>query len=286
MTKALHVTSTAPSRQRNPNLQFQVDDFDLLCTILSALMWRRHNGPIKLYTDSVAYDYYKRAGILDIYDGGVDTDVLDHLPDNINYEIFWASGKLFALRNEGAPIAIIDTDLIVWKPISHILEGQRVAAFHHEPLFQDIYLPSFYLKTRPGYEFDPEWDWTVDACNAALTYMGDQEFLEYYTDCAFDFMRDNTEYPEEMISQMVFAEQRLLGMCAHKRGIPVYFFLFDPWQEDNDGFTHLWGAKDQARHDAKQRAVLCRLLIDNIHKLFPDFRFDSDILRTILDTYK
>ena len=51
-------------------------------------------------------------------------------------------------------------------------------------------------------------------------------------------MMDNHEYPCEMVSQMVFAEQRIVSMCAKKMNIPIYHFLDDPFQADNSIFTH------------------------------------------------
>ena len=51
---------------------------------------------IKLYTDKVGYDYYKRVGLLGLYDGGIEVDTLEHLPSTIDYRIFWAGAKLFA----------------------------------------------------------------------------------------------------------------------------------------------------------------------------------------------
>jgi len=37
---------------------------------------------------------------------------------DINREMFWAGGKIFALREQKTPIAMIDTDMIVWSDIS------------------------------------------------------------------------------------------------------------------------------------------------------------------------
>ena len=58
--KALHINSTLPFQ----GAEFFIEDPIILCTILSALMWRKLNGEIKLYTDKVGYDYYKRVGLL------------------------------------------------------------------------------------------------------------------------------------------------------------------------------------------------------------------------------
>lgn len=271
MIQAIHVNSTAPSAIKNKGAAYRQEDFELLYTALSALMWRKKNGPIKLYTDKTGYDYYASFGLLDLWDGGVDTSVVESIPGEINQEIFWAAAKIFALRNEAAPVAMIDTDMIVWENLAPDLEDRRFAVFHREELHGYIYINPDFLKKREDYKFDPEWDWTALACNMAFSYFSDPGFKKYYTDCAIDFMTGNGEYPMEMISQMVFAEQRIAGMCAVKMNVPIYHFLNDPFQADNKCFTHLWGGKDFARNDARQRKTLCAAILRKIEEHFPDY---------------
>lgn len=289
MTKALHVNSTAPFRIRQKGKKYKIDSFEILTTILSALTWRRNNGTIKLYADSMALEYYDSLGILDLWDGGIDTKTLDRAPDNIDQNIFWAAGKLIALRNEPAPVAMIDTDLIVWRPITDILQREKVSVLHRESLNPEVYIRKEHLKIRPGYRFDPEWDWEEPACNNALVYIADQEFKDYYTDCAIDFMTENREQPEELVSQMVFAEQRMLAMCARQKQFPVHHFLDDPFQQDNTTFTHIWGGKSIARMYANQDEMLCSVLLRKIEKLFPDYYrkiSDSGLVYEILPEYE
>lgn len=285
MILGLHINSTAPSRARKVKpADYKIEDFEILSTILSALMWRRHNGSIKLYTDSLGLSYYEQLGITDLWDAGIDTDTLDNLPANVNPDIFWASAKLFAIRHQGAPVAMVDTDLIIWKNIAPQLQNQQLACLHRENLI-DCYLPFALLKKRKGYRPDPKWNWHELPCNTAFAYFGDEQFLNYYTDSAIDFMTDNNERPKELVSQMVFAEQRLLAMCAALKGIEVYSFLDDPFQRDNDTFTHLWGAKDVARHQYGKRALLCKSLIKRIREHFPEYQLDRAGLDVILNEY-
>ena len=224
-------------------------------------------GRIKLYADSTAWDYYDSLGMLDLWNGGIDTETLDTVPGNIDQNIFWAAGKLLALRNEPAPVVLLDTDLIVWKPIEDILRKVEIAVLHRESLHPGTYLPKEYLKIRKDYQFDPEWDWEEPACNNALFFIADQAFKDYYTDCAIDFMTDNRELPKELVSQMVFAEQRILAMCAKQKMFPIHHFLEDPFQQDNTTFTHIWGGKSIARTYADQNEVLCSVLLGKIEKL-------------------
>ena len=264
MIKGIHIWSTAPGTKKRGGYPYEPAYFELVCLALSALMWRKLNGPIKFYADTEAFAWFQSHDLLDIWDGGVDTEALDSIPSSINQEIFWAGSKLFALRAEPAPVAMVDTDLIIWKPLEKLL-GKTLTVLHREE-FSDCYIPMEYLKKRPGYQFDPQWDWTVKPCNTAFAYFGDDAFKNQYVDKAVDFMTDNSVYPMEMVSQMVFAEQRLLAMEARKEGIRIKALIKDPFQEDNTLFTHLWGAKRIARSNPEQCEILVRAMMNKIRE--------------------
>ena len=264
MTKGIHIWSTAPGEKKRGGNPYAPAYFELVCLALSALMWRKLNGPIKFYTDTEAFTWFQLHDLLDIWDGGVDTEALDSIPRSINQEIFWAGSKLFALRAETAPVAMVDTDLIIWKPLEDLLDGP-LTVLHREEIL-DCYIPMECLKKRPGYQFDPQWDWTVKPCNTAFAYFGDDAFKKQYVDKAIDFMTDNSVYPMEMVSQMVFAEQRLLAMEARKESIRINALIKDPFEEDNTLFTHLWGAKQIARSNPEQCEILVRAMMNKIRE--------------------
>ncbi len=270
MITAIHINSTAPFKIKNRGEPYEIEDFELLSTVLSALMWRKKNGKIKLYTDQTAFEYYDSLGITDLWNGGIDKEILENIPDSINQEIFWAAAKIFAFRNEKTPVAMIDTDLIVWENIGKYLKSEKIAVIHREYI-HDYYLPQEMLKIPEGYKFDEEWDWNELPCNMAFAYISDSEYKDKYTSEAIKFMTNNNEYPDNMISQMIFAEQRTISMVAKKMGIPIFHFLDDPFQTDNTIFSHIWGAKDIARNMPGQRKLLCISLKKKIEELFPEY---------------
>lgn len=269
---ALHVNWTRPSQVRNPQEGYRIADFEILSTILSACLWRKYNGPIKLYTDTNGYKFYDSWGMLGLWDGGVDVDVLEDIPNDIPADIFWAGGKLYAIKEQNEPFVMMDTDLLVWSCIHDIVAGQKLMAYHSENLEQlkSCYIDYRFLKKRKGYKPDANWDWNQDPYNTALTYFNDSNFLEYYTDKAIDFMRGNTERPMEMVSQMVFAEQRIFGMCAKLKKIPVGTFLTSP-NDNNPSFTHIWGGKDEARNNPQSETSLCKALASAILIRFGEY---------------
>jgi hypothetical protein len=84
-------------------------------------------------------------------------------------------------------------------------------------------------------------------------------------------MNHNTESPQDYVRQMVFAEQRLLAMCAKKMGIKIYEIMkFMEW-DDNFPFTHVWGEKDSLRKNFLKRKDFCKRGILKIIRYFPDW---------------
>lgn len=270
MTNAIHVLSTKPYTVSRNNPRFQQDDFEVVSTVLSALTWQKHNGSIKFFTDIKGAEYYNSLGLLDLWEGGVDTTTVENISNRIDQHIFWASAKLFALMSVHSPIAIIDTDLMVWKNLDSFFDNSCLTVLHREALI-DCYLPKRQLKIPSGYDFNPNWNWRVWPCNTALAFFNDDNFKNYYLGQAVEFMTDNLERPLDLISQMVFVEQRLLAMCAKEKGISISTLVKTPFQKSNKLFTHLWGAKSIARHNPVQRERLIRSMMSKIQLISLDF---------------
>ena len=276
----VHVNWSRPYQAQRPHVVYNVDDFELLSTILSALLWRKYNGPIKLYTDNMAFAFYRKLGMLQLWDGGVDSRTLESIPSSIDPSIFWAAGKLFAIKAEKSPFALIDTDLLFWRSMTDIERRSLIISLHREPLDQYYcYIPFDVLKKRKGYKPHPAWDWNELPCNTAFSYFNHPAFQNAYVEAAIDFMTDNKERPMEMVSQMVFAEQRIYAMTAKRMKIPIRTLLKDAKQQEQGGVTHVWGNKQVARDNADSNVMLCRSLLQSIRKNFPEFVFSEELQR-------
>ena len=112
----IHVNSTAPFFARHPDSEYSVEDFGLYCEVISALQWRKMNGDIFMVADSRAAEYYRKIGIDKVWNGI--TELIPDELDGIDPEMFWAAGKLFALRDIPENAALVDEDLIVWKTLN------------------------------------------------------------------------------------------------------------------------------------------------------------------------
>lgn len=258
---AFHVLWTSPYVKKGES--YSLSQAELLTLIISALLWRKQNGIIVLYSDKLGYEYIVSQKLEWLYDD-IDTETLDGHEYKINPEIFWAAGKLIALKNHEAPCVMLDHDLIVTGNISYLFSGFDVCAFHPEELNPEVYINREYLKCPVGYQFPDQFDWNVKPLNTALLYVKNADFKKNYTNHAFDFMTGNMEYPKEFVSQMVFAEQRLLAMTAKMYGQKTGTVLNNPFALENKHFIHLWGYK----HVLRSNPDIEKTFIDRLLKTF------------------
>lgn len=261
---------TRPYAMQHPGRPYAVADFELLTTILSALMWRRKNGSIRMITDRVGERFYRSLGLAPIWDDGISHE-LDAIPYTVDPSTFWAAGKLYALSYVPSPCVMIDTDFIVWDNIQHRLENSQLTVIHREPLSPEIYPSPERFDLYEDYTFPQNWNWETLACNTALCYFGSEQLRQTYLQQALDFMhgvrgRDSLIY-------MVFAEQRLLAMCAQSLGIPIHALstteeLFSSNQKD---FTHTWGFKQAMAQHPQLRTAFCQTGARRIRQDFPEY---------------
>lgn len=261
---AIHSTWTKPRIYSAGS--FFLEDFDILTTILSALKWREKNGKIKMITDSHGLNFYKSHGMCSLWDE-IETG-LDAIPDSVNPEMFWAAGKLYALKGSSAPVAAIDTDFIVWDRIAFDNLG-ALSVIHKEDISDDVYPDIHHFNMKPGYIFDPDLDWRERPSNAAFYVIKDNKLKESYVDEALNFIENAAD--GDSLTYMVFAEQRLMSMAAKRMGIEIKEFsnLDSLFRDGERYFTHTWGMKQQMRDIPELRYDFCKRCVERIKRDFP-----------------
>ncbi len=260
---------TRPYTVRCPGRPYEMADYDLLTTVLSALLWRRENGSICMITDDTGAQYYRSLGLTELWDGGIFTH-LNTIPQTIDPCTFWAAGKLYALAAVPAPCVMLDTDFIVWHSLAAHW-NKSLAVIHREQLHPDIYPDSSVFVLDASYQFPSDWNWKAQACNTALTYFGDETLRKTYVRQAMDFMQ--AVRGQDGLIYMVFAEQRLLAMCAEALSVPIYAFsteqdLFSGKQRD---FTHVWGFKQAMQEQPILREAFCSKCAARLQRDFPAY---------------
>jgi hypothetical protein len=259
-TPAFHVLWTKPVTTGGK--RFSMNSAEILTMMVSALMWQKHNGSIKLYTDNRGLDFIRSLKLSAVWDGGIDTKLLENNDYPINPEIFWAAGKLIALEAQACPCVMLDTDLIVTQPIQHLLKSTAITALHSEALNPEVYLSPSLLKKPLGFDFQADYNWDVLPSNTAFLYINNESFKSFYLNESKRFMFRNMGKPSEMVSQMVFAEQRLLSICADRQHLPITYLLSDPFSLSNSNVIHLWGFKNLLRQNENVQAIYSKQLIE------------------------
>lgn len=265
---AFHSNWTKPFFARHSG-EYYIEDFELLTTILSALKWQQFNGDIKMVTDLIGYEYYQRLGITSVWNAGIDYSLEKAVSIDIDPYTFWAAGKLYALRQEHGPCVMLDTDFIIWESLTEELIKHELTVIHREDITEAVYPGPDKFILNDTYEINQSFDWGVLPCNTAFTFINNEQFKEEYTRCAMEFMK-NTKARDPLI-YMVFAEQRLIAMCAEKNDIDIYSFsdvntLFHSSQKT---FTHIWGHKSYLQSHPEERERFCKRCMLRILRDFP-----------------
>lgn len=267
---AIHIVSTAPFFAKR-NGAFCAEDFDLYCTALSALSWRRKNGEITLCTDKIGAEYYRRIGLDCLWN-----EIRCCIPadlEGIDPAMFWAGGKLLALRETDAPCVMLDTDFIVWEKLDF---GGEIIAAHREELMPDVYPPLGYFRTNG--HIIPDFSESVLPLNTAFCYLPDNDIKELYTSQAIAFMK-SALHCNDPLRYMVFAEQRMLTMCADYTGTPVKTLLDkDRLFFPQNSFTHLWGAKQAMRDNPQLRTEFVEKCRARLKNDFPEYAFVAEAI--------
>jgi hypothetical protein len=263
-----HTIWTKPAVQRN--IGFEMNNAEILTMVISALMWRKYNGKIKLYTDEVGYDFLKSKGLTDAWDE-IDCESLENNNYPIDPIIFWAAGKLIALEACPCPCVMLDTDLIVMHSISDDLAASDIIALHPEELNPVVYIEPKHLKLPCNYVFPNYYCWDVLPFNTALLYVNNNKFKDFYLQHSKKFMFQNYDKPMEYVSQMVFAEQRLLSICANYKNTRVKTILDSPFETDNKTIIHLWGYKSTLRSNKYLNAIFIEKLIHRFQNELADY---------------
>lgn len=268
--RAFHSNWTKPFFLKHAG-DYYIEDFELLMTILSALKWQEVNGDIQMVTDHIGGAYYKKLGLEKVWNLGIDDSLERNMRQPLNPTTFWAAGKIYALEKQNAPCVMLDTDFVIWESLEEELLKHDLTVIHKEALQEEVYPPKEKLKTYSTYHYPKQWDWSLEACNTAFTFFKNEAFKDYYVKESIRFMQGVEG--EDPLIYMVFAEQRLLAMCAAEKEIDI--FSFSTTEElihsNQTAFTHIWGYKRYIRNSPIVREHFCKRCIARIEKDYPLF---------------
>lgn len=249
----VHTLWSKPYFYKNSDKNFFLKDYDILVMLISLLKWKEKNGKIVLFADEFSRNLVKEYGIDKFYDEVRNLEIDDDIKPNI----FWAAGKLFALKAMEKPCALIDIDLIIWEDISDFFKKYDIIGMHTEELLERTYKEKDYFYMEDTYKFPENLNWKKLPINTAMLYIKDMDFKEYFLEKSIEFMKKTKENCDSL-SYMVFAEQRLLSMLADAKNIEIKTMLDFPDAIGNQKtFTHLWGYKTMLNESLEVRERFC-----------------------------
>lgn len=208
-------------------------DWELAMLVLSALEWRKHNGPIHIAANRPFLDYLSKEGLLFLYDQQIEIEV----PSCVNQKVFWAAIKLYAYKAMPIGTWFVDTDCSVGYALPSF--NAKVVAAHFDE--------------ATGYL---EGVTSLHGLNACILCFNDIELKDRYTSRAISYMetwQDGVNYSD--YGFMVYAEQTMLLQEAGSD----YALLMPDFPDKVERITHVWANKrlyqssESARNDFLRR---------------------------------
>ena len=202
------------------------------------------NAPIKLFTDSIGYEFYKKHNLLELFDE-IDTDVLDEYNKlNVNAGKFWTSGKSIAIGNQEAPFLFLDNDFIVKSKLPDWVYDYDLVHTHWEIQRGDFFV-SHDMVNELGYEI-PNFNQNMLMPNTSFVFMNNDELRKAYLKSHLHIVnRKHKKIPEWL---WLLTDQGIMGYEARNLNCKVASIedkIYLSYWESHDlkkacGYTPMW----------------------------------------------
>ena len=267
--------------------KFKMFDFELLHFVLSALFYKKLNGPIHLYTDNTFATYLSDNNLLHFWDF-VDIGKYTEFTNlNINPKSNWTGFKTWLLSQIPSPFILIDHDNIVYTEIPKELFDISVRFAHLESI-NPYYYPNQEDMECGDFKFNKNWNWGLDVANTCLLYFNNDNFKNQYSIKAMEFEVNNSPKNKHLAEvQYLFADQRLLVMMLENLNIDYGTFSNKKFTPNGDlpdfttvsndplltkvGFDHTWGYKHYLKENKTARKIYIQRHIKMIEDNFNNF---------------
>jgi hypothetical protein len=230
--------------QKNNEISF----VEISSQFASALFWKKHFGPIRLYCNSKfleSISLYK----LDLLYDEINVDILDNITyDSKILSKYWSIPKLYAAKEiskSETTYCILDTDL--W--ITNYFEWDKskdFLAFHYETFDlknknNPYLIPSSFISLN-DYE-EKEWDFM--AMNCAFMYINNQQMIFDWVEYADAVIKLNktvkTKNKKDVYT--LFIEQRAITYICEKLKLDYGTFIPNIFISGLESDKELWNPK-------------------------------------------
>jgi len=214
--------------------------------LLSALSWKRHHGPIVLYTNEEWLNVLKTWSIHEVYDE-IDTETLKEL-DWLSKVDYWSFGKIYAAFKQTEPAVILDTDLWIDEPLQ--FTDSDVTTYHRETWTdpeQTHYENFKVLSPESIHHFDSE----VNPLNTAILHIKNLDLIKIW----FNLAKECTKVVSDRKSMVkqIYVEQRLLAQVCKEFSYTADTFVpqtyISHFNSDPDGSEWIPNANDWSEEE-------------------------------------
>jgi hypothetical protein len=307
--KGIHVNWTAPFFHkerlrghgfkviRKTNSNYTQPDYQTLYTILSALYWKKYNGPIKLYTDKVGLDYYVENKLDTLYDE-INTETLNKYTD-IDPAQFWTSGKIHCLQFETAPFTFLDQDFIIKGTLPSYVHKKDIVIGHWEiPRGYYHFSNMLFEKEITHTTLPPNYNIDAWIPNTSFITFNNLELVQDYVKNHNRLVNTKNTTPEWF---WLLTDQGILGHCIREgryssstltdkiflsdsnysshtnreKGLSEAWYYPIPYNPSKESlkWEHVWLAKVVYGTDPELLQKDCRRFYREIWEIFPQYRY-------------
>jgi hypothetical protein len=194
--------------------EYKIPDHEIVMQIAAITSAKRYGKcPVKLFTDDIGYEYYKKINILSLFDE-VDINVLNGINSDskINPAQFWTSGKIISICKESPPFIFMDLDLIIKDYIPEWIMNYDIVHTHWEICRGPLYI-NFEQLGRYGIEMD-EFDEKMMIPNTSFLFVNDQKILDKYLQLHMKLVDHEYESVPDWLWLM--SDQNILGYTIRR----------------------------------------------------------------------
>lgn len=274
--------------------EYEMVDYELLIQETTVRRAKKHIGPTKLYTDNIGYNFYKKMGMLKLWDE-IDTETLETFNreyPNVNPGRFWTTGKSIVMGKEPVPYLFLDLDFIVRSELPSWVKNYDLVHTQWEVQRGEFFVFQHQIDEIGGVE---DFNQNMMVPNTSFVFMNSEELRDDYLKKHLSIITREYDYVPEWL--WLIADQSILGYSARKlkcsvesienriylsyaevdpktKGAPGrgLFWVKDPDRIDhteNLDYEHVWFSKYDLKTNPEYRAKKIEELKAEIESLIP-----------------
>lgn len=284
--------------------EYTTTDQELLYTILAVGYWKKFNGPTKLFTDKTGFDYYRKLGLLNLWDE-VDVHTLENY-DYVDAGQFWTSGKSYAICKQEPPFVFLDLDFIVRQKLPEwVFESQVTIPYWEIPR-------GYYYPTETQYSEIKHWkpkegySYKMLIPNTSFLFINDasvqKEYFEEHTKAVdtknevpewFWLVTDqglfgqslrNNNVSPQTLTDRVFLSDTEYFTSEIGRAVPFFYSLDHDKSKEELNWDHVWFRKIVYNQNENIRLEDCKKFYNEILEFLPEYSYMIETPR--LSIYK